>query len=227
MEILLYSAFFALLCLDGKHAFQLAISQPLITSALIGFMLNSFVPAMYFGLIIQLIWLGNLPFGASKTPEGNIASIIGCWLYVEFFNIYEMQGQFLLLMIFIYIVIISFLASKAESYLRYINIDLFDYAFDSTNGSKNPNIGKVIFAALGLQFIANWAILIISIKAGQIFLGNLVSYLTLDLSAIWQYTEIAIWAAGIGSVISVYKEIKLKKVIALLSVLCLITIKLF
>ena len=225
MELILYSALFALLSLDKKHAFQLAISQPIITSTFVGIVLGSIVPAMYFGLIIQLIWLGNLPFGASRTPDGEIASIIGCWLFVEFYDLYQLYGQFLLLSVFLYIVIISFIASKAESYLRYVNIDLFDYAFSSVDDSQNPSIGKIIFATLGLRFLVNWVILIVFIKSGQIFLNFLNTIIPQYLSAIWQYTEIAIWAAGIGSVISVYKEVKLKRIIVVISILTLVTIK--
>ncbi len=225
MEFFLYSLFFAFICLDKKHAFQFSISQPLITSSFIGFFLDAFIPAMYFGLLVQLLWLGNLPFGASKTPEGNIASIVGCMLYVEYHELYAIHGQFILFVLFIYTVAISFAASKTETYMRNINIHLFDYAYDSIRIESSPNIGKVVFTALGIQLLANWILILTTLFLGKFVLQNLYNYLSADLSSIWQFVEIAIWATGIGLVISVYKDIKLKKIILGIAIITFITIR--
>ena len=86
---------------------------------------------------------------------------------------YEIHGQFLLLILFMYTVLASFVASKTETYMRNINIHLFDYAYESTNENSYPNIGKVIFAALGLQFLANWILIIVALVLGQIVLNRL------------------------------------------------------
>lgn len=225
MELLLYSLFFAIICLDKKHAFQFALSQPILTSTFIGLLLDAVVPAMYFGLLVQLLWLGNLPFGASKTPEGNISSIIGTWLYVEYHAVYAANGQFIILFLFIYIVIISYLASKTETYLRHVNVRLFDYAYESMQEDTNPRIGKVLSAALGLQLLANWITIVSTLLTGRLILNHLLNYISTDLSEIWQFVDVAIWAAGIGLVISVYKDIKLKKIIVGIALITLLTIE--
>ena len=225
MELFLYSLFFAAICLDKKHAFQFAISQPILTSTFIGLLLDAVIPAMYFGLLVQLLWLGNLPFGASKTPEGNISSVIGTWLYVEYHSLYALHGQFIILVLFILIVIISYIASTFETYLRHTNVHLFDYAYKSVKEDALPNIGKVIFAALGIQLLANWIIIVVAILSGRFILDHLVNYIPVSISEIWQFVDVAIWAAGIGLVISVYKDIKLKKIIIGIALITLLTIK--
>jgi len=180
---------------------------------------------MYFGLLVQLLWLGNLPFGASKTPEGNIASVVGCWLYVEYHELYAIHGQFILLILFVYIVTISYIASKTETYLRNINIRLFDHAYESVRIESLPNIGRVIFVALGIQLMANWLIILVTFFLGQFVLQNVYNYLSADISGIWQYIETAIWAAGIGLVISVYKDVKLKIIIIGIALITIITFR--
>jgi len=224
VEVFLISLLFAFICLDKKHAFQFAVSQPLITSSLLGLLMNAFVPAVYFGTLIQLLWLGNLPFGASKTPEGNIASVVGCWLYIQYYQIYAVHGQFIILTLFIYVVIISYAASKTDTYMRSLNIHLFDYTYTSLNNQAMPNLGKTILAALGIQLFVNWILIFLSLMLGKFILSEIVNHIPQDWKEIWQFVEVAIWAAGLGLVITVYKDIKLKKIILGIALITLITI---
>jgi mannose/fructose/N-acetylgalactosamine-specific phosphotransferase system component IIC len=225
VEVFLISLLFAFICLDKKHAFQFAISQPLITSSLLGLLMNALAPAMYFGTLIQLLWLGNLPFGASRTPEGNIASVVGCWLYIEYYQLYAIHGQFIILILFIYIVIISYTASKTDTYMRNFNIRLFDYTYAFVINNTVPNLGKTILAALGLQFFVNWVLIYLGLLLGKVILSQVINYIPPDWKEIWQFVEVAVWAAGLGLVISVYKDIKLKKIIAGIALITLITIQ--
>jgi mannose/fructose/N-acetylgalactosamine-specific phosphotransferase system component IIC len=210
--------------MDKKHAFQLAISQPLITSTLLGLLMNALVPAMYFGLLVQLLWLGNLPFGASKTPEGNIASVIGCWLYINYNELYAEHGHLIILILFLFIIAISFIASKTETYLRNINVHFFDKVYESVSDKAIPKIGRVIFKALAIQLLANWIIILAGLFVGHILLQNLLGYMSADLADIWQFVEVAVWGIGVGLVLSVYKDIKLKKIITGIALITFVTL---
>ena len=210
--------------MDKKHAFQLAISQPIITSTFLGFLMGAMAPAMYFGLLVQLLWLGNLPFGASKTPEGNIASVVGCWLYINYHGLYTEHGHLILLILFIYIVIISFIASKTETYLRNMNVHFFDKVYESVSDQSISKIGRVIFEALAIQLLANWIIILAGLLLGQFILQNLLGYISADLADLWQFVEVAIWGVGVGLVLSVYKDIKLKKIITGIALITFITL---
>jgi hypothetical protein len=46
-----------------------------------------------------------------------------------------------------------------------------------------------------------------------------------EITQIWQFVEIAIWAAGIGLVVSVYKDARFKKIILGIALVTLITLK--
>jgi len=201
------SALIALISLDKKHAFQLAFSQPLVLCTLIGLVTGDFETAIYFGLIVQLIWLGNLPVGASTTPAGNLASAVGCVLYIQLNESYLQFGQVLLLIVFIYTVMISFIGGQLDVVMRNFNIRLFDRALNDTHSAKKANIGKVVFSALAIQYVINFLLVIIT------------------MIPILQNIDLAIIGVGIGMVISIYKGRKLKKIIVAISIFGLILFK--
>lgn len=189
------------------------------------FFSGNFADAMYFGLLIQLVWLGNLPVGASTTPEGNIASATGCLLYIEYNELFLPQSGFLILVIYLYTVFLSFIGGQLYNSARNLNIKLFDYAFKSINDSRRANIGKVIVVALLIQFGLNWIFIIISYFAGEQALNQMHNLIPSGWKTIWSLAEWAIWGAGIGLVISVYKSRKYKKLIAIVSILSVFIFK--
>jgi len=219
------SALIALISLDKKHAFQLAFSQPLVLCTLIGLVTGDFETAIYFGLIVQLIWLGNLPVGASTTPAGNLASAVGCVLYIQLNESYLQFGQVLLLIVFIYTVMISFIGGQLDVVMRNFNIRLFDRALNDTHSAKKANIGKVVFSALAIQYVINFLLVIITMISGKLFLEFLLNYISTELIPILQNIDLAIIGVGIGMVISIYKGRKLKKIIVAISIFGLILFK--
>jgi mannose PTS system EIIC component len=62
--------------LDTTAVAQLMISQPLIACPLWGFLVGRPEIGLFFGVTFQLIWLGSLPIGAAKFPEGNLGALV-------------------------------------------------------------------------------------------------------------------------------------------------------
>lgn len=225
METIGISALIALFGLDQKHAFQLALSQPLILCSVIGLVLGDFQSAVYFGLFVQLIWLGNLPVGASTAPEGNLASAVGCLLFIQFGESYAQFGQVLLLIVFLYTVLVSFLGGELDVIMRNFNIRLFDFAINDIRDDKKANIGKIVISALAIQYFVNLLFILSTVFFGKLFLGFVLNYFPAGPDPIWQYIDLAIIGTGIGMVMSVYKGRNLKKIITAISILGLVIFK--
>jgi mannose/fructose/N-acetylgalactosamine-specific phosphotransferase system component IIC len=225
VEFIGLSALIALFGLDQKHAFQLALSQPLILCSAIGLFLGDFQTAIYFGLFVQLIWLGNLPVGASITPEGNLASAIGCVLYVQFKEGYIPFGQLLLLMVFLYTIIVSYFGGQLDVAMRKFNIRLFNYTISSINDQKKANVGKIAFLALFIQYSVLFIFILLTIHAGNLLFSNISDFFSEEYTPLWQYTNVAIVGVGVGMVMSVYKGRDLKKIILAVSIFGLILFK--
>ncbi len=187
--------------------------------------LGDFQTAIYFGLFVQLIWLGNLPVGASITPEGNLASAIGCVLYVQFNESYIAFGQLLLLIVFFYTIIVSYFGGQLDVAMRKFNIRLFNYTISSINDQKKANVGKIAFLALLLQYSVLFIFILLTIHAGNLLFSNISDFFSEEYTPLWQYTNVAIVGVGVGMVMSVYKGRDLKKIILAVSIFGLILFK--
>ncbi|MBI5058398.1 PTS sugar transporter subunit IIC [candidate division KSB1 bacterium] len=62
--------------LDTTAVGQLMICQPLIACPLYGLLMGRPEIGLFFGVGFQLLWLGSLPIGAAKFPEGNVGALI-------------------------------------------------------------------------------------------------------------------------------------------------------
>lgn len=221
MNLFILSAIFSVICLDRKHAFQVAISQPLVTCTILGFLLDAPTEAMYFGMIVQLVWLSNLPIGAAKTPEGDIGSVVGCILYVKFYDKFLIYGQFLLFVTFLITVFSSFLANLIESLTRKVNIWFYNYVYKTIKFKDKERVGLAITGAISIQLILNFVFIIFSVLSGKIVLENLMKIVEKVSPDTWQFVNVAILGSGIGMLSNVFKDKKSKRIIASLSIVFL------
>ena len=83
MQIFALSLIGGLLVLDTTAALQILISQPLISCTFLGWLGGDIQLGLHFGLLVQLLWLSQLPVGAAKIPAGNLGSIVGVILSLQ------------------------------------------------------------------------------------------------------------------------------------------------
>ena len=75
-EILSVSIWGGIVALDTTAALQILISHPLVSCSMIGLLLGNFPLGFTIGIILELIWLSELPVGAATFSEGNIGSTV-------------------------------------------------------------------------------------------------------------------------------------------------------
>ncbi|MDD5089133.1 MAG: PTS sugar transporter subunit IIC [bacterium] len=73
----------AIVYLDTTAVAQLMICQPLIACGLWGVIAGNPETGILFGIAFQLLWLGSLPVGAVKFPEGNLGALIATGIAVS------------------------------------------------------------------------------------------------------------------------------------------------
>lgn len=225
MELIGISLLFGLICLDQKYALQFGISQPLITSMLLGVLTGEFIPSMYFGAVIQLFWLGNLPIGASKIPDGNIASVIGAYIYLHFSHQAPFAHGFLLFVAVFMTVIFSFFGSEMDIGLRKRNVMFLDWGLRDSHGDKKIRVGKYIISALSFNFVANALMIFIGCVIGLKLVDLLKDVSAILAPANWRFVDIAVIGTGVGMVMAVYKDKKTHRIIGLIAVSIILILK--
>ncbi len=225
MELIGISLLFGLICLDQKYALQLGVSQPLITSMILGGLTGEFVPSMYFGAIIQLFWLGNLPIGASKIPDGNIASVIGAYIYLHFAHHNIAAHGFILFVAVFTTVLLSFAGSEMDIWLRKKNVMFLDWGLRDVQNKKEVRVGKYILSALSIHFAANTLFILVGSFLGKVVVTYMARFSFCTINEWWQYVDIAVIGTGVGMVMAVYKDKKTHRVIGFIALAVILVFK--
>jgi mannose/fructose/N-acetylgalactosamine-specific phosphotransferase system component IIC len=75
-ELLAVSLAGMVVYLDTTAVAQFMICQPLIACPLGGILAGRPEIGLFFGVTFQFIWLGSLPVGAARFPEGNLGALV-------------------------------------------------------------------------------------------------------------------------------------------------------
>ncbi len=217
-DTFIISLIFGFICLDQRYFAQFTISQPLFTATLMGILTGHFTEAVYFGALIQLFWLSNLPVGASVIPDGNLASVIGTALYIKYSTLFADHGHFLITIVVLFVIIFSYIGGQIDILARNKNENIMNMALAALEkDDKKVNLGKYITLALSQHFALNILIIFTGIETGSWILEALYRYVPAALSIHWRFMEIALIGTGIGMILGVYNRKKSYIFIAVLS----------
>ena len=82
---LLLASLVAIICgLDRTAALQLMLSRPIVAGPLTGLVLGEPLIGLQAGMLVELLWLGRLPVGASIPPDDTQVTIGGTFLSIAF-----------------------------------------------------------------------------------------------------------------------------------------------
>lgn len=122
-EIVLISLIGGFISIDRAAAFQVMISRPVVTSPIIGMLLGDVMTGIQAGLIIELLWIGALPVGASVPPDETIVSILVPSLAIWQSRITGGEGFETLSLALVLTIPLAILAQGLDSRIRQKNIE--------------------------------------------------------------------------------------------------------
>jgi len=158
-EIALVSLVGGFISIDRTAAFQVMLSRPVVTSPLIGMMLGDVMTGIQAGLVIELLWIGSLPVGASVPPDETIVSILVPSLAIWQGRITDGAGFQILALALILTIPLAILARRLDSGIREKNISS---AHAADNFARQGSVDEVERECLsGLKrFYAGYTLLI-------------------------------------------------------------------
>jgi len=78
-EILLVCVAGGICALDATAAWQVMLSQPLVSASVAGLLTGSPVTGAAVGILLQMLWSGSIPVGARPMPDAPVGSVSGVW----------------------------------------------------------------------------------------------------------------------------------------------------
>ncbi len=208
MDLFPLSLVGGLIALDTTAALQGLISQPLISGIILGWLAGDIALGLHMGVLMQLLWLNQLPVGAAKIPEGNLASIIAVILTARLSIFYENSQNILILTVVLYALLFSWLGTALTTSIRSGNARLFDIISRTLDKECIYVLSAVHMAALLLQFIIQTAVIFFAVLIGQMLLQKILVVVPAEWNNIARYAELAIIGSGVGLTLSLYKEKK-------------------
>jgi len=208
MELWSISLVGGFLVLDTAAVLQVLVSQPLVSGTLIGWLLGDMSLGLQIGLLFQLLWLHQLPVGAVKIPEGNLAAVISVILVFRLQVFATQSEHILLLLTIVYALVISYLGTKLVTTIRTGNIKLLDWISQALDRGDISVLGKVNALAISAHLISMVAAIIISVILGEFLFQQIIPLVPIEWDSKARFIEYAIIGSGIGFTLHLFKEAK-------------------
>ncbi|MBE9537336.1 MAG: PTS sugar transporter subunit IIC [Proteobacteria bacterium] len=150
LELAMVSFTGGLISLDRTAAFQVMISRPIVAAPLVGLMLGDPLTGLKVGLLLELLWIGYLPVGASVPPDETVVSIaataVSVWLLRSFGAADTDMGAIVFVLIFLMPAAIA--VKRIDSFIRKMNIAATRLADDASENLDIKALEKACMSGL-------------------------------------------------------------------------------
>ena len=208
-EILLVSLWGGIVALDTTAALQVMISRPLIACTIAGLILGNAPVAFLFGLLMELVYICELPVGAAAFSEGNVGAVISAALAVLILR--ETGRLSVVLAISLIIAIgLSFAGGVLVKKMRSLNVSIYDHLIE-TKSISIRNVAAAQYSGLLLAFGLGFGLTLISIFLLYYPVSKLIAYIPVHFDPIFKPVGGALLGAGCAFLLNmVFKNNKHK-----------------
>ncbi|MFH1369284.1 MAG: PTS sugar transporter subunit IIC [Elusimicrobiota bacterium] len=196
-EIIVIAVLAAILGLDVNAVGRIMVSRPIICAPLVGYILGDVKSGLWIGIIIELLWIGDIPLGAAIPYDTTVLSVITAYWGIEAVPGYP--GSMMLAMAVAIPAMV--LHNKLKISLRYLNIRIAHWVETGVINNKEDRIAKGIFMGILFNFLKNLVFYLAILFPGKLLVNLVFQQLPFDVV---RMLEISIWLlplAGIGIVL--------------------------
>lgn len=176
--------------LDTTAIAQFMICQPLIVCPVWGLLTGQPFVGLFFGITFQLLWLGSLPVGAAKFPEGGLGAFVATAVAASAFNQGKSEAAWLLLAGAAVIgILVAHVGREIAPFIRRRMAAHTARVVASAADGRDRRFSLLISAAIGMHALTGFIFSIVCFVAGVRLLSLLQSAAgSMDLaplSGIW------------------------------------------
>ncbi len=194
----------ALLTLDTTTVLQAFISQPIIACTLIGWAGGDIYIGLQIGMIMQFLWITNIPVGAAVIPGGNGAAMIATTLAIHLNGLFPEHFNIVLLLVVLYAILLSYIGAELRLWHRNKNTFLLDYIMRNIEKSGFNVVRRAVFFSIALNYFRFFTLIFIGLIVGDLALSAVLGSIPLVWNDYAKYTVIALWAIGLGLALTLY-----------------------
>jgi mannose/fructose/N-acetylgalactosamine-specific phosphotransferase system component IIC len=167
----------AVVYLDTTAVAQFMISQPLIACPIWGLLVGRPEIGIFFGVAFQLIWLGSLPIGAAKFPEGNVGALVATALAVRVAPAANgLPAWITLLTATVVGILTAHAGSDVTPLVRRFLVKYCDRVVATAQSGRRAAFTWLFAGAVGVHFLAGFLLTLLAFIAGRwilsLYLGD-------------------------------------------------------
>jgi mannose/fructose/N-acetylgalactosamine-specific phosphotransferase system component IIC len=203
VDLLVISLWGGLVALDTTAAFQVLISHPLLSCSVVGLLLGNFPIGFTLGIILELVWLAELPVGAAPFSDGNIGATIGAATAIISAELTGRPGisQSLALLLAVFI---SVFGGRLVILQRNINGKLYQALWENKKLSIKLVEGYHLMA-IAFTFLTGALLTALSVwLVGFILMPRLIAFLPASIDEILAPISAAFLGVGCGVLIYLF-----------------------
>jgi mannose/fructose/N-acetylgalactosamine-specific phosphotransferase system component IIC len=171
-------------------------------------MSNDIVFGLHFGMLMQLLWISQLPVGAARIPAGNLGSITGVITALQLKPFFAEYQNFIILAGLLTAVFLSFAGAYFNAAMNQFNVAVFNRTFKQIERGNTGTLGRMTAAAL-LVKLAFLILIVYGFVSAAIYFLKLMDGGTVSLIDRYaRFIEMAVIGAGIGLTLNLYKSSK-------------------
>lgn len=155
-ELFLASVWGGVVAMDTTAAFQAMISRPMVSCTVVGLMLGNVPLGLTIGVLLELLYINELPVGAAKFSESNVGAVAAATVAI-FVHQQLPQREIAAIALSLFLgIIISYLGGKLVVLMRRINSRIYSKLLD-TDPLTPWHIDLAQFWGILLSFVLGFA----------------------------------------------------------------------
>ncbi|MBC8181781.1 PTS sugar transporter subunit IIC [candidate division KSB1 bacterium] len=202
--ILITSLIGGIIAIDTAVAFQIMISQPIVSCTIIGLIFGLPEIGILVGILLELPWLINIPSGGAHGSEGNLGAVVAAALSSYLVSRNINTANIIIITSIIYSLCISQVGSFLIDFLRKVNLNL---VHDADQAVENADVGEITrlnLTGFFYMFVMGFILTGIGFGLGIFILKPLISFIHSDFDRAFDLAKYSILGLGFGVVASLF-----------------------
>jgi len=213
LDYFLISIWGGMVALDTTAALQVLVSHPLVSCSLVGLMLGNFPLGFLVGLILELIWLNEMPVGAASFSEGNIGATVAAAVAILTAQQSDRIGVYLPLAL-ITAMVVSVIGGRMVVLMRQLNGRIYSRLIERQSPSP-PQVANSHHLCILMMFLSGVLLTLVSVFLFQTISVYLCRTLASTFDAWMRPISFAFFGVGCGVMIHIFASRKHGWMIAL------------
>ncbi|MCK5329040.1 MAG: PTS sugar transporter subunit IIC [Candidatus Latescibacteria bacterium] len=166
-----------LVALDTTAGPQVMISQPIVACPVLGLLLGDLETGLLFGTVLELIWIGTVPAGASRFFDSNMAAVAAAGAAIWAMQRCGLPRPTAVLLSLGVVLPIGLLGSRMTVGVRKLNSHLIRRADSAARSGKSFRVSLYHGCGAGFSFVRGAFLSLLGTVTGGLFVSALAGFL--------------------------------------------------